>query len=45
VIIIGIDLSEYVKLILEEGELEEKRDVLNCLKGNLKLTENDLILN
>ncbi len=40
-----IDIREYVKFILEEGDLEEKRDVLNCLKGNLKLTENNLNLN
>lgn len=40
-----IDMRKYVKFILEEGELEEKRDVLNCLKGNLKLTEYDLVLN
>lgn len=40
-----IDIREYVKFILEEGDLEEKRDVLNCLKGSLKLTESNLILN
>lgn len=44
IILKEIDVREYVKFILEEGELEEKRDVLNCLKGNLKLTENDLVL-
>jgi site-specific DNA recombinase len=45
IIMKDIDIREYVKFILDEGELEEKRDVLNCLKGNLKLTENTLILN
>lgn len=40
-----IDIREYVKFILEEGELEEKREVLNCLRGSLKLTKDDLILN
>ena len=40
-----IDIREYVKFILEEGDLEEKREVLNCLKGNLKLTEDKLVLN
>jgi DNA invertase Pin-like site-specific DNA recombinase len=39
-----IDIREYVKFILEEGELEEKREVLNCLKGNLKLTTSNLVL-
>ncbi len=44
IILKEIDIREYVKFILDEGEVEEKREVLNCLKGNLTLTENDLIL-
>ncbi len=39
-----IDIREYVKFILDEGELEEKREVLNCLKGNLIFSKDKLIL-
>jgi hypothetical protein len=30
---------------LEDGELEEKRDILNCLKGNLELDKENLEVN
>jgi hypothetical protein len=33
-----------VKFILEEGDMEEKREILNCMKGSLKLSEDKLIL-
>jgi hypothetical protein len=33
-----------VKFILEEGETEEKRDILNCIRGRITLSENELKL-
>lgn len=39
-----IDIRDYVKFILEEGETEEKRDILNCVKGRITLSENELTL-
>lgn len=39
-----IDIRDYVKFILEEGETEEKRDILNCIKGRITLSENELKL-
>lgn len=39
-----IDIRDYVKFILEEGETEEKRDILNCIKGRVTLSENELKL-
>lgn len=44
IILKEIDIREYVKFILDEGDLEEKREVLNCLKGNLTLSDDKLIL-
>lgn len=32
-----VDIREYVKFILAEGEMSEKREVLNCLKGKITL--------
>jgi site-specific DNA recombinase len=40
-----IDVREYVKFILDEGDVEEKRDVLNCLRGALRLKEGGLTFN
>lgn len=34
-----IDIREYVKFILEEGDMEEKREVLNCVKGRITINE------
>lgn len=39
-----IDIRDYVKFILEEGETEEKRDILNCIRGRITLSENELKL-
>ena len=39
-----IDIRDYVKFILEEGETEEKRDVLNCIRGRVVLVDNGLRL-
>jgi len=39
-----IDIRDYVKFILEEGETEEKRDILNCIRGRVVLIDNELRL-
>jgi site-specific DNA recombinase len=39
-----IDIRDYVKFILEEGETEEKRGILNCIRGRITLSENELKL-
>jgi hypothetical protein len=39
-----VDIREYVKFILDEGETDEKREVLNCIKGQIVLKNQDLFL-
>lgn len=39
-----IDVREYVKFILDEGDTDEKREVLNCLKGKITLSVDNLLL-
>ncbi len=34
-----IDLKNYAKFILKDGEIEEKRELLGCLKGKLVLVD------
>jgi site-specific DNA recombinase len=34
----NIDIRNYAKFILQEGDIEEKRDFLRCLKSEIRLT-------
>lgn len=40
IILKEIDIREYVKLILEEGEIEEKREILSCIKEKIAIDIN-----
>lgn len=44
IIIKDIDIREYVKFILEEGDVEEKRELLGCLKGGVALSNKKVYL-
>ena len=37
IIIKDIDIRNYAKFILQEGKIEEKRELLRCLKGEIIL--------
>ncbi|MEN9552182.1 MAG: hypothetical protein RI935_559 [Candidatus Parcubacteria bacterium] len=39
-----IDLRDYVKFILAEGEIEEKREILSCFKNKILVKEKELRL-
>lgn len=37
IILKDIDIKEYVKMILEEGEIEEKREMMGCFKEKIEI--------
>jgi hypothetical protein len=37
-----IDIQNYAKFILKEGEIEEKREILSCFNGKILLENNQL---
>ena len=39
-----IDIRNYAKFILQEGVIEEKRELLKCLKSQIKLINKAIIL-
>jgi hypothetical protein len=39
-----VDIQNYVKFILREGEDQEKRDLLGCLRGEILLNNKEIIL-
>lgn len=39
-----IDLRDYAKFILKDGSIEEKRELLGCIKGQIVLKDKTLIL-
>jgi site-specific DNA recombinase len=39
IMIKDIDIRNYAKFILQEGSIEEKRELLNCFKSGVKLTD------
>ena len=39
-----IDIKEYVKFLLKEGTLEEKREVISCFNSQILLKDKTLIL-
>jgi hypothetical protein len=39
-----IDVKDYVKFLLKEGTLEEKRDVMGCFKSVILLKNNQVFL-
>ncbi len=41
----GVDIREYAKYVLEEGEDVQKRELLGCLKGKIILKEKQISLN
>jgi len=45
IILKEIDIREYIKFILEEGDMDEKREILNCVKGKILLKSEEIILN
>ena len=40
-----IDTKEYVKFLLKEGSLEEKREILSCFEANICLKKKTVSLN
>lgn len=42
IILKDIDVRDYVKFILDEGEIEEKRDILNCVRGKIILKDSTI---
>jgi site-specific DNA recombinase len=45
IIIKNIDLRNYAKFILQEGSIEEQRELIGCLRSNLFLTKKKVYLN
>ena len=39
-----VDMKNYAKYLLEEGTIDEKREMLSCLKSRIVLKENELLL-
>ena len=39
-----IDIRNYVKFILQEGDIEEKRELLRCLKSGIILSNKKISL-
>jgi len=39
-----VDIKNYIKFILKEGEDKEKRELLNCLKGKINLKRKQFLL-
>jgi hypothetical protein len=44
IIISDIDIKNYAKYVLQEGRDVEKRELLGCLKGKIKLKEKTIYL-
>ena len=44
IIIKDIDIRNYAKFILQEGKIEEKRELLRCLKGEILLRDKKILL-
>lgn len=40
----NIDIRNYAKFILQEGDIEEKRDFLRCLKSTIALKKKKVVL-
>lgn len=38
-----VDIREYVKFILEEGEIDEKRNIVNCFVGKISIENKTLV--
>ncbi len=39
-----VDIKNYAKFLLKEGDDQEKRDLLNCLIGEIKLASKIITL-
>lgn len=39
-----IDVREYIKFILESGDIDEKREILNCIKEKMFLKDGEIML-
>lgn len=39
-----VDVQNYARFILQEGEDQEKRDLLSCLKGEIVLKNKEIAL-
>ncbi|MFM2393520.1 MAG: hypothetical protein RLZZ546_1502, partial [Bacteroidota bacterium] len=44
VVVKDVDIRNYTKFILQEGDIEEKREFLRCLKSNLYLKDKKVYL-
>jgi site-specific DNA recombinase len=40
-----VDIREYVKFILEEGEIDENRNIVNCFVGKISIENKTLVTN
>ena len=43
-VVTDIDVKEYVKFLLKEGNLEEKREILTCINSNILFKGKDIYL-
>ncbi len=40
-----VDVKNYIKFLLKEGDDQEKRELLTCLNGEIKLSNKEIIIN